>query len=1107
MAVTRSSTSSVELSACTIVSRNYLSHALILAESFTRHEGGRFYLLVVDRIPPGVEIPPYVELIDPDDLQLPYLYEMCFKYDVTELSTAVKPTLLAHLMEVRGERRVAYLDPDILVTRPLTELHRSMRRASIVLIPHLLDDIPLDNHRPNEQDILIAGSYNLGFLGLRQHKDTARLLDWWAERLRDLCRVSPSEGLMTDQRWIDLVPGYFSTSAVLRDDTYDVAYWNLHSRKLGRASDGGFTVNGRPLAFFHFSGFNPTKLHTLSKHQDRHDPRTDPVLADLLGLYAELHERHGYAESSQWGYGYSTFSNGIAVHPILRQLYLGLEGDARQRFGDPFRADGELSFLRWAVEPRGEELSLFLASLYRLRYDVMAAFPEVNGRDRASFIDWARSQGTREERFDPALVCTTTSAPILDVCGEPLGAGEAAPAGTPIRDLALSTPLPEPAGAAPPAADGFNVVGYLRSESGLGAAARGYVRALRSAEVPFSLIDVGHLSANRSEDRSLGQIDNAWDHGVNLVVVNADEHFHVASELGEQQFRSRYNVGVWAWELPEFPTEWHDRFPWYDEIWVGSSFIAGALAKVAPMPVVVVPPVLAADKPGSRKRGRARIGAAGNEFIFTFVFDFHSFFERKNPLATVEAFTRAFSNEDNARLIIKCVNPQVSDFDLGRLQTAGEGHRIDIHAGYWPVEEVRDLMAATDAYVSLHRSEGTGITLSDAMGRAKPVIATGWSGNTDFMNVSNSYPVDYRLVTIEEDLGPYRAGQVWAEPSVDHAALLMRRVFDDRRDAQARARRSRSDIETYFSEQRVGELVAGRLAMIAETGARRRASTHGSRKPAAKGHPNYAGLVGRLRAVVQEHTPPEATVAVISRGDNSLLELDSRAGWHFPRTGDGAYAGYYPSDSEAAIAHLEQLRANGASHLAVPASSGWWLEHYDGFREHLESRYEVVYDDPATGTLFRLARPRRADLSARLDQLEKLVAGSGSRRINDDVAASWSTTLIHPFLAQLDQIRSETETRTAELTERLREIERLASGLDRRLQAGAAWADAVGDSSPAEIRRLHEAHAHQVDRISRLELALAGQAEPRPRRMGGPLILTNPKQTKEHPHGTTPRDR
>jgi glycosyltransferase involved in cell wall biosynthesis len=1008
--MTTQRTSTGAISACTIVSRNYLSHARILAESFAHHEPqGRFYLLVVDRLPEGTELADYIELIDPAELELPDFYEMCFKYDVTELSTAVKPALLKHLMMTRGEGRVCYFDPDILIDRPLTELKRLMRRAGIVLIPHLLDEIPLDGHRPNEQDILIAGSYNLGFIGLRNQPETIRLLDWWSERLRDLCRVSPAEGLMTDQRWIDLVPGFFPSTSVLRDDTYDVAYWNLHSRQLGLTDDGTYLINGRPLAFFHFSGFKPTAIETFSKHQDRFVVAEHPVLEQLLTRYAALHDRHDYAISSGWEYGYSRLSNRMPVHPILRQLYLGLDPNHRRGLGDPFDAAAPESFLTWATKPRGANLSRFLELLYRLRYDLADAFPDVNGRDREAFLDWAATQGAVEEGYDPELVDPQRErASLMEVT--PTSPGS--PAG-PASDL-----------------PGVNVIGYLRSESGLGAAARGYIRALRSAGAPTSLIDTGHLTANRTEDPTITEIDDEWRHDVNLVVINADEHFHVASELGEDNFRGRYNIGVWAWELPSFPKEWHNRFPWYDEIWVGTSFIAGALAKVSPIPVVIVPPVMWLDVRGSRRRGRSRLKARHDEFVFTFIFDFHSFAERKNPLATVEAFTRAFTPEDNARLVIKCVNGHVAEAQLASLQARAQGHRIDIFSGYWSVQEVRDLMAAADAYVSLHRAEGTGLTLSDAMSHGKPVIATGWSGNTDFMNVANSYPVDYRLVELERDVGPYLAGEHWAEPSVEHAAELMRHVFDHPDDVARRGKRARADIEAHFSEASVAEVVRERLAVIAGVSRPKHSEQHRMLPPEIKGHPDYQGLVSRLRLAIEANTPADTTLAVVSRGDELLLDLGGRIAWHFPRNGAGAYAGYYPADSDAAVAHLEQLRANGAEYLVIPASCGWWLEYYAGMREHLETHYQLIYDDPRTGTIYALV-PVRSDTPP-------------GRR--GDLAA-----------------------RAAALEERVVELDRIAAALDRRLQATFAWGGTIGESLPAEVAQLRAALREQQERTSQLE--------------------------------------
>jgi glycosyltransferase involved in cell wall biosynthesis len=1015
------------MSACTIVSRNYLSHARILAESFARHQPkGRFYLLVVDRLPDGIELPDYIRLIDPGELELPHFYEMCFKYDVTELSTAVKPALLQHLMSVRGESSVCYFDPDILIDRSLTELEQLLQRAPIVLVPHLLDEIPLDGHRPNEQDILIAGSYNLGFIGLHAHTETMELLEWWSTRLRDLCRVSPAEGLMTDQRWIDLVPGLFPSSAVLRDDTYDVAYWNLHSRKLEQSDDGPYRINGRPLAFFHFSGFKPTDIHTFSKHQDRFLVAEHPPLQALLERYAELHAKHDYDVSSKWDYGYSRFSNGLGVHPILRQLYLGLRADQRERFADPFDVDSPRSFFDWATRPRGERLSRFLDRLIRLRYDLSAAFPDANGRDREAFLNWAATTGAVEERYDAELVQPRPGR--IELAGaDPGGGGLLPAAGGNDAHVPSETERPPARGGGPL---GVNVIGYLRSESGLGAAARGYVRALRTAGTPISLIDIGHLTVNRTEDPTIGEIDGEWRHDVNLVVVNADEHFRVASDLGEDEFRRRYNIGVWAWELPSFPEEWRNRFSWYDEIWVGTSFIAGALAKVSPIPIVVVPPVMSLDIRGSRRRGRARLKASAAEFVFAFIFDFHSFAERKNPLAVVEAFKRAFTPDDNARLVIKCVNGHVAPAQLAELELAAEGSRTEIRSGYWPVQQVRDLMAAADAYVSLHRAEGTGLTLSDAMGHGKPVIATGWSGNTDFMNASNSYPVDYELVRLENDVGPYLAGETWADPSVEHAAKLMRHVFEHPDEVERRGRRARADIEAHFSEASVAKVVEERLRVIATDRQARGGGVARTRPPEIKGHPDYRGLVARLRLAVEANTPADATLAVVSRGDELLLDFGKRTAWHYPRNGDGAYAGYYPEHSEAAVAHLEQLRANGAEYLVIPASSGWWLEFYGGMREHLETSYRLVYDDPRTATIYALGDIR----------------GDAVPGHRGDLAA-----------------------RAAALEERIVELDRAATTLDRRLQVSLAWGGTVADSLPAEVARLRAALDEQSERISQLE--------------------------------------
>lgn len=392
--------------ACTVIARNYLSHATVLAESYLRHErGGRFYVLVVDGLPDGTRVEPGLHVLVPADLELPDFYEMSFKYTVVELATAVKPSLFRFLLERRGEEELVYLDPDILITKPLDELREAWASGSVVLTPHILRPIPADGRKPSEQDILTHGAYNLGFLGLRNTAQTQELLRWWEERLRDGCRADVTQGLFVDQRWADLIPGLFPSTVLLRDDTYNVAFWNLHERALEKRGEQ-FLVNGRPLTFFHFSGFDPQKRRVLSRHQNRTEVLDGTALAELLDWYADAHARHGYQVSGKWQYGYARFDNGVRVNPVLRRLYLSLDKEARARFGDPFRAGGKDSFLQWATEPPpgGSDLSLFLEGLHQARADLSAAFPDVGGKGRDAFVSWARAQGAREMGYEPELV-------------------------------------------------------------------------------------------------------------------------------------------------------------------------------------------------------------------------------------------------------------------------------------------------------------------------------------------------------------------------------------------------------------------------------------------------------------------------------------------------------------------------------------------------------------------------------------------------------------------------------------------------------------------------------------------------------------------------------
>ena len=455
----------------------------------------------------------------------------------------------------------------------------------------------------------------------------------------------------------------------------------------------------------------------------------------------------------------------------------------------------------------------------------------------------------------------------------------------------------------------------------------------------------------------LTAFDSEHPYDTNLICADVEPHFAIVSHLGAELFQDRYNIGAWAWELPHFPEKWHDRFAYYDEIWVGSSFIANALAPVSPIPVVRVPPVMGSGSGGSREAGRRKLGLNPDELVFLTVFDVHSHLARKNPLAVIDAFRLAFKPSDRARLVLKCVNAHADPIGFGALAARAEGHAITIYDGYWPAHDVRDLMAACDAYVSLHRAEGIGLPIADAMALGKPVIATGWSGNMDFMTISNSFPVQYALAEIEADVGPYRAGQVWAEPSVTHAAALMGQIFERREEARACGEAARREIEAGYSPTSVAGRIERRLEAIQT---RRQLAAFRDRMWAR--YWKYQQLGSRIGDVVREALPPGATVIVVSKGDDGLLPVDGCRAWHFPQTEDGIYAGHYPADGAEAIDHLEALRARGGEFLLFPATSVWWLDHYTELTAHLEHRYRRVVQQDDTCLIYSLRETSHAPI-------------------------------------------------------------------------------------------------------------------------------------------------
>jgi glycosyltransferase involved in cell wall biosynthesis len=301
---------------------------------------------------------------------------------------------------------------------------------------------------------------------------------------------------------------------------------------------------------------------------------------------------------------------------------------------------------------------------------------------------------------------------------------------------------------------------------------------------------------------------------INLIHVNADQVPIFAAARGDEYFRGRYNIGCWFWELSQFPDEWYSSFQRFDEIWAASSFIQDSLARVSPIPVVRMPLALPPKPQIDHKLNRSDFGLPFDAFIFLFTFDFASILERKNPVGLIKAFKMAFGDRDDVMLLLKVAHSEIYLSEVDLLKTAACAKNIRIFDRLLQRPEMNALLSVSDCFVSLHRSEGFGIPIAEAMLLEKPVIVTAYSANMDFTTPANSFLVKYKLIEIDHDYGPYRKGWVWADPDLDHAAELMRYAYEHRDVCIETGRRAKEEILQLFHPEVVGKQIVDRLRRL-----------------------------------------------------------------------------------------------------------------------------------------------------------------------------------------------------------------------------------------------------------------------------------------------------
>jgi len=356
-----------------------------------------------------------------------------------------------------------------------------------------------------------------------------------------------------------------------------------------------------------------------------------------------------------------------------------------------------------------------------------------------------------------------------------------------------------------------NVLAHFRYPSGLQEAAVNVVRGLESVDVRTIRRDLPvHFSSDWSDHERYQGVElfdvTIFNGAVNRFLDEYIPHAGLPLRAGV------YRIAVWYWELEKLPAEWVERIEKHhlvDEVWAPTKFIADAVRSHLKLPVYPMLPGL--ELPPFTPQPRERFGLDTSKFLFLFMFDMNSDMNRKNPLGLIEAFRKAFGSRTDVQLAIKVSRGDSHKRNQSLLIDACHNAGVVLMDEVLPRNDVLALLNTADCYVSLHRSEGFGLTMAESMLLGKPTIGTAYSANLDFMTPETSYLVEYERVPIVDEQSFYPQGCMWAEPSIQHAAQLMRRVFEHRDEARRIGEAGQRHLRELLSVRAAGERMLARL--------------------------------------------------------------------------------------------------------------------------------------------------------------------------------------------------------------------------------------------------------------------------------------------------------
>lgn len=658
-----------------------------------------------------------------------------------------------------GAQRVLALRAGSVVVAgsPAPLLDALSTSAPVALVPRALRPLSADHLDPGLPELAELGGWSPNVLAAAPGAEPA--IEWLLDAIGVGSRLSPGRLLDELTRWFRI--------GCCTDPSIGAGRWRTPPDD----------VPADVPAVVDVEGFDPERPWTLAPPARR---RARVLLSRSATLRSTL-ERH--ADQISPAPRTMRLPGGVEIdEPMRAAMRHALERWALDEGDEPPDPYGPTpsAFWRWLGEPSprwGAPVGRYWRELYALRPDLQVAFPSLETTGAIGFSQWTRAAWW----LDVPSVIVSPPAPS---------------AGT----------VPADVGRDP---GGVNVVGYLQHSTSLGHVGRRLVDCLAAGGVPTST--VASQRTGSPPLAPLPHVDGALRYDTNLVAVNAEQFPVLEADMGTVLLPDRRNVAYWFWELSTPSNEARQVLardhPWrIDEVWAASSFVADAFRAATDRPVHVVP--VPVDVPNASSRDRASFGLPADRAVFLCTFDFLSVVERKNPFGAIEAFTTAFRDGEGPLLLVKSTNGHQRWSGLERLRVAADGRSdVVVWDEHLPQADQMALIREVDCLVSLHRSEGLGLHLAEAMGMGTPVVATAYSGNVDFMDATCAAMVGYELVAVEHGEGVYLEGATWAEPDRDDAARWLRRLAGDAelRDKLARAGRER--IASLPGAAAIGELM------------------------------------------------------------------------------------------------------------------------------------------------------------------------------------------------------------------------------------------------------------------------------------------------------------